>query len=79
MFKYYFYSLRFEFLNFLFPINFIVFVMAKETIQIRIDEETAKIVNLLLGSGLFKTKSEALRYILSLGITAANRFPEVYE
>ena len=53
--------------------------MAKETIQIRIDEETAKIVNLLLGSGLFKTKSEALRYILSLGITAANRFPEVYE
>ncbi len=79
MFKYYFYSVRFEFLNFLFPINFIVLVMAKETIQIRIDEETAKIVNLLLGSGLFKTKSEALRYILSLGITAANRFPEVYE
>lgn len=53
--------------------------MVKETIQIRIEEETAKFVNRLLGSGLFKTKSEALRYILSMGITAVNRFPEVYE
>lgn len=50
--------------------------MVKETIQIRIDEETAKFVNRLLGSGLFKTKSEALRYILSMGITAVNRFPK---
>ncbi|MGC8505219.1 MAG: hypothetical protein ACP5NK_00705 [Thermoplasmata archaeon] len=53
--------------------------MAKQTIQIRIYEETARFVNRLLWSGLFKTKSEALRYILSMGITATNKFPEVSE
>ena len=53
--------------------------MAKKTIQIRIDEDTYKFVNKLLRSGLFKTKSEALRYILSMGITAAEKFPEVFE
>ena len=51
--------------------------MVKETIQIRIDEETSKFVNRLLRSGLFKTKSEAFRYILSKGVTAAEKFPEV--
>ncbi|MCL5786988.1 MAG: hypothetical protein AAE987_07300 [Thermoplasmataceae archaeon] len=53
--------------------------MGKKTIQIRIDEDTYKFVNKLLRSGLFKTKSEALRYILSMGITAAEKFPEVFE
>ena len=53
--------------------------MAKEKIQIRIDEETSKFVNLMLRSGLFRTKSDALRYILSAGITAAAKFPEVSE
>ncbi|MCL5439567.1 MAG: hypothetical protein M1595_01490 [Candidatus Thermoplasmatota archaeon] len=53
--------------------------MAKETIQIRIDEETSKFVNRMLRSGLFRTKSDALRYILSAGITAAAKFPEVSE
>lgn len=53
--------------------------MAKKTIQIRIDEDTYKFVNKLIRSGLFKTKSEALRYILSMGITAAEKFPEVFE
>ncbi len=53
--------------------------MAKKTIQIRIDEDTNKFVNKLIRSGLFKTKSEALRYILSMGITAAEKFPEVFE
>ena len=46
-----------------------VIVMAKETIQIRIDEETSKYVERMLRSGLFKTKSDALRYILSAGIS----------
>ena len=53
--------------------------MAKETIQIRIDEETSKFVNRMLRSGIFRTKSDALRYILSVGITAVARFPEVSE
>ncbi|MCL4480714.1 MAG: ribbon-helix-helix domain-containing protein, partial [Candidatus Thermoplasmatota archaeon] len=53
--------------------------MAKETIQIRIDEETSRFVNRMLSSGLFRTKSEAIRYILSAGITAAAKFPEVSE
>lgn len=53
--------------------------MAKETIQIRIDEETSKFVNRMLRSGIFKTKSDALRYILSVGITAVAKFPEVSE
>ncbi|MCL5787988.1 MAG: ribbon-helix-helix domain-containing protein [Candidatus Thermoplasmatota archaeon] len=53
--------------------------MGKKTIQIRIDEDTYKFVNKLIRSGLFKTKSEALRYILSMGITAAEKFPEVFE
>ena len=53
--------------------------MAKETIQIRIDEETSKFVNRMLRSGLFRTKSDAIRYILSAGMTAAAKFPEVSE
>ena len=53
--------------------------MAKETIQIRIDEETSKFVNRMLRTGLFRTKSDALRYILSAGITAVGKFPEVSE
>lgn len=53
--------------------------MAKETIQIRIDEETSKFVNRMLRSGIFRTKSDALRYILSVGITAVAKFPEVSE
>ena len=53
--------------------------MAKETIRIRIDEETSKFVNRMLRTGLFRTKSDALRYILSAGITAAAKFPEVSE
>ncbi len=56
-----------------------VIVMAKETIQIRVDEETSKFVNRMLRSGLFRTKSDAIRYILSAGITAASKFPEVSE
>lgn len=51
--------------------------MAKETIQIRINEETAMFVNRMLLSGIFKTKSEALRYILSMGISATEKFPEI--
>ena len=53
--------------------------MAKETIQIRIDEETSKFINRMLRSGLFSTKSDALRYILSSGMSAAAKFPEVSE
>ena len=56
-----------------------VIVMAKETIQIRIDEETSKFVNRMLRSGLFRTKSDAIRYILLAGINAAAKFPEVSE
>jgi hypothetical protein len=54
-----------------------VIVIAKETIQIGIDEETTKFVNRLIRSGFFKTKSDAIRYILSIGMTATNKFPEV--
>ena len=53
--------------------------MAKETIQIRIDEDTSRFVERLLRSGLFKTKSDALRYLLSMGISAASKFPDVSE
>ncbi|MCL4342112.1 MAG: hypothetical protein M1431_08480 [Candidatus Thermoplasmatota archaeon] len=53
--------------------------MAKETIHIRIDEETSKFINRMLRSGLFRTKSDALRYILSAGITSASNFPDVSE
>lgn len=51
--------------------------MAKETIQIRIDEQTAKFVDKMLLAGIFKTKSEAFRYILSMGISATEKFPEI--
>ena len=56
-----------------------VIVMAKETSQIRIDEETSKYVERMLRSGLFKTKSDALMYILSAGISILAKFPEVSE
>ena len=51
--------------------------MAKETIQIRIDEDTSRFVERLLRSRLFKTKSDALRYLLTMGISAASKFPDV--
>lgn len=56
-----------------------VIVMAKQTIQIRIDEDTSQFVEKLLRSGLFKTKSDALRYLLSMGISAASKFPDIAE
>ena len=56
-----------------------VIVMAKETIQIRIDADTSRFVQRLLRSGRFKTKSDALRYLLSMGISAASKFPDVAE
>lgn len=51
--------------------------MAKENIQIRIDEETSKFVDHLLRTGLFKTKSDAIRYLLSKGISVSAKFPEI--
>ena len=53
--------------------------MAKVTIQIRIDEETYKFVNRMLRSCLFRTKSDALRYILPLRMTSDAKFPEISE
>jgi hypothetical protein len=63
-------------ISIIFNYNYVI-VMAKETIQIRINEETAMFVNRLLLSGIFKSKSEALRYILSMGISATKKFPEI--
>ena len=56
-----------------------VIVMAKETIQIRIDEDTSRFVERLLRSGLFKTKSDAIRHLLSKGISASVEFSEITE
>ena len=53
--------------------------MTKETIQIRVDEKTSRFVESLLASGLFKTKSDAIRYLLSMGISASRRFSGVGE
>ena len=56
-----------------------VIAMAKETIQIRVDEKTSRFVESLLVSGLFKTKSDAIRYLLSMGISATRKFSDVGE
>ncbi|MHB8361455.1 MAG: hypothetical protein ACYDAO_10445 [Thermoplasmataceae archaeon] len=53
--------------------------MAKETIQIRIDEGTSRFVDHMLRAGLFKTKSDAIRYLLSKGMSASTEFPEISE
>ena len=53
--------------------------MAKETIQIRIDEETSRFVERLLRSGLFRTRSDAIRHLLSKGMSASVEFPEIAE
>ncbi len=53
--------------------------MGKETIQIRIDEDTSKFVEGLLRSGLFKTKSDAIRHLLSKGMRASVEFSEIAE
>ena len=56
-----------------------VIVMARETVQIRIDEDTSRFVDKLIKSGIFMTKSDALRYIISLGISASEDFPEILD
>lgn len=48
-----------------------VIVMAKQTIQIRIDERISDLVDSLVKSRMFNTKSEAIRYLLSLGVSSA--------
>ena len=53
--------------------------MAKETIQIRIDEDTSKFVDGLLRAGLFKTKSDAIRHLLSKGMSASVEYSEIAE
>jgi len=51
--------------------------MAKETVQIRIDEKTSRFVELMLRTGLFNTKSDAIRYLLSKGVSASMDLPEI--
>ncbi len=53
--------------------------MAKQTIQIRIDERTGDLVDSLVKSRMFNTKSEAIRYLLFLGVSSAMDLEETME
>jgi Arc/MetJ-type ribon-helix-helix transcriptional regulator len=51
--------------------------MAKDTIQIRIDEDTKKFIETLVKSNLFKTRSDAIRYLLSMGMSNAGDIDDI--
>lgn len=51
--------------------------MATEIVQVRIDSRDIEFVDFLVKAGICRNKSEAIRYLLSVGISSSQELPQI--
>ena len=51
--------------------------MAYEIVQIRMEHADLEFVDFLVKAGICKTRSNAIRYLVSLGISSSKKLPQI--
>ncbi len=52
--------------------------MVLKILQLRISETDIRFADLLVGAGICKTRSDAFRYLIDIGVSKSSELPEIF-